>query len=88
MKLSEQRISHLSHLILDGLWKEDLVDFRDEAEALRTAKEALIRLLSVDDQVDTLVRNKLSGQKKIAGSREWQIMYDKYFREEMEKRRW
>lgn len=88
MKLSEQRISHLSHLILDGLWKEDLVDFRDEAEALRTAKEALIGLLSVDDQVDTLVRNKLAGQKKIVGSREWQILYDKYFREEMEKRKW
>ena len=88
MKLSEQRISHLSHLILDGLWKEDLVDFLDEGEALRTAKEALIRLLSVDDQVDTLIRSKLSAQKKIVGSREWQILYDKYFREEMDKRRW
>lgn len=88
MKLSEQRISHLSHLILDGLWKEDLVDFQDEAEALRTAKETLVRLLSVDDHVDTLVRKKLSGQKKIVGSREWQILYDKYFREEMEKRKW
>jgi hypothetical protein len=88
MKLSEQRISHLSHLILDGLWNEDLVDFRDEAEALRTAKEAMIRLLSVDDQVDSLIRSKLSTQKKIVGSREWQILYDKYFREEMEKRKW
>lgn len=88
MKLSEQRIFHLSHLILDGLWKEDLVDFREEPEALRTAKEALTGLLSVDDQVDTLVRNKLAGQKKIVGSREWQILYDKYFREEMEKRKW
>jgi hypothetical protein len=88
MKLSEQRISHLSHLVLDGLWKDDLADFPDEAEALRAAKEALIRLLSVDDQVDTLIRNKPSAQKKIVGSREWQILYDKYFREEMEKRRW
>jgi hypothetical protein len=42
----------------------------------------------VDDQVDTLIRNKLSAQKKIVGSREWQILYDKYFREEMEKRKW
>jgi len=88
VKLSEQRISHLSHLVLDGLWQADLVDYRDEVEALRTLKEALTRLLSVDDQVDSLVRDKLLRQKKIAGSREWQILYDKYFREEMEKRKW
>jgi hypothetical protein len=89
VKLSEQRISHLSRQILDGLWKGDLIDYRDEGEALRTVKETLIRLLSVDDAVDTLVREKLSRQKTIVpGSREWQVMYDKYFREEMSKRRW
>lgn len=88
MKLSEQRISHLSHLVLDGLWRDDLVDYRDEVEALSALKDALTRLLSVDDQVDTLVREKLTRQKKVAGSREWQILYDKYFREEMEKRKW
>lgn len=88
MKLSEQRISHLSHLIRDGLWRDDLVEYRDEAEALRILKETLTRLLSVDDEADTLVRQKLARQRKIPGSREWQILYDKYFREEMEKRKW
>lgn len=88
MRLSEQRISHLAHLVRDGLWQEDLVDYRDDVEALRTIKVALTRLLSVDDQVDTLVREKLTRQKKVAGSQEWQILYDKYFREEMEKRKW
>ena len=88
MKLSEQRISHLSHLITDGLWRADLVDYRDEGDALRTVKETLARILSVDDEVDTLVREKLGKQKKVPGSREWQILYDKYFREEMNKRGW
>lgn len=88
MKLSEQRISHLAHLIADGLWRDDLVDYRDEVAALNTVKTTLARLLSVDDEVDTLVREKLRRQSKVVGSREWQILYDKYFREEMEKRRW
>ncbi|BCR06720.1 hypothetical protein DESUT3_37890 [Desulfuromonas versatilis] len=88
MKLSEQRISHLAHLIADGLWKDDLVDYRDEARALQSVKEALTRVLSVDDQVDGLVREKLQRQKKIPGSREWQVLYDKYFAEEMAKRKW
>lgn len=88
MKLSEQRISHLSHLIADGLWREDLLDYRDEVEALRTVKQTLTELLAIDDRVDTLVREKLSRQKKIPGSREWQILYEKYFREEMDKHPW
>jgi len=88
MKLSEQRISHLAHLIVDGLWRDDLLDYRDEVEALRTVKESLTRLLSVDDEVDTRVREQLRRQQKVVGSREWQILYDKYFRQEMEKRKW
>jgi len=88
VKLSEQRISHLSHLIADGLWREDLLDYRDEVEALRTVKQTLTELLAIDDRVDTLVREKLSRQKKIPGSREWQILYEKYFREEMDKHPW
>jgi hypothetical protein len=88
MKLSEQRISHLAHLVVDGLWRDDLLDYRDEVEALRTAKESLTRLLSVDDEVDSMVREQLRRQQKVVGSREWQILYDKYFRQEMEKRKW
>jgi hypothetical protein len=88
MKLSEQRISHLAHLVVDGLWRDDLLDYRDEVEALRTAKESLARLLSVDDEVDSRVREQLRRQQKVVGSREWQILYDKYFRQEMEKRKW
>ena len=26
MKLSEQRISHLAHLVVDGLWRDDLLE--------------------------------------------------------------
>jgi hypothetical protein len=88
VKLSEQRISHLAHLIADGLWREDLLDYRDEVEALRTVKQTLTDLLAIDDRVDTMVREKLSRQKKVPGSREWQILYEKYFREEMDKHSW
>ena len=86
MKFSEDRISHLSHLILEGLWNDDLVDYDDEGRALAVLKQTLTRLLTVEDQVDSAVRDKLQRQKKIVGSREWQILYDKYFREEMQKR--
>jgi uncharacterized protein len=88
VKLSQERISHLSHLVADGLWHADLIDYRDEADALRVLKETLTTVLSVDDEVDSHVRQMLQKQRKIPGSREWQILYDKYFREEMAKRKW
>lgn len=86
MKFSEQRISHLAHLIRDGLWQDDLLDYEDETRALNLLKQTLTRLLGVEEQVDFLVREKLQRQHKVPGSREWQILYDKYFHEEMEKR--
>ncbi|HAD03730.1 MAG: hypothetical protein A2091_11525 [Desulfuromonadales bacterium GWD2_61_12] len=88
MKISDERISHLSHILLDELWRGDLVDCPDEGRALDVAKASLARFFSVDDEVDALVRGMLTRQQKIVGSREWQILYDKYFRAEMEKRRW
>lgn len=87
MRLSEDRIAYLSRRILDDLWKQDLVDFRDESLALRVLKESLAALSEVDDRIEALVREKLSKQKKIPGSREYQILYDKYYQEETAKRR-
>jgi uncharacterized protein len=88
VRLSEARISHLAHAIIDALWRDDLLDFPDEGTARNTAKETLIRLFTIEDEVDTVVRTKLDRQNKIPGSREWQVMYDKYFREEMDRRKW
>lgn len=87
MSLSVQRISHLAHLIKDGLWRDDLVDYRDEALALQTLKETMTRLLALDEEVDALVRQRLQRQRTVPGSREWHLLYERYFREEMARRR-
>ena len=88
MKLSEQRTSHLGHLIHEGLWNDDLVDYADEVCALRALQEALANLAAIDERINGAIRDKLQKQNKIPGSNEWRIMYDKYYREEMEKQRW
>lgn len=88
MRLSETRISHLAHTIINDLWRDDLLDLPDEGDARNIAKETLSRLFTAEDEVDNLVRQKLDRQHKTPGSREWQVMYDKYFREEMDRRKW
>ncbi len=89
MKLSEERISHLAHLVWDALYDEDLVDYPNDEEALKTIKKAMIDYLKTDDQIDDLARQKILSQKRgiQEGSREWDILYRKYYEEEANKKR-
>jgi hypothetical protein len=90
MLISEDRISHLSHIIFDKLWRDDLVDFTDENKALSTIKSSIHQYFSVTDQIDEIVRKKLASysQAKVPGSREWEILYQKFYKEELAKRKW
>ncbi|NMC72973.1 MAG: DUF507 family protein [Geobacteraceae bacterium] len=90
MQFSEDRISHIAHRILDKLWGDDLADFPDEARALNAIKDSLTDYFSVADEIDAIVRKKLSSysQAKVPGSREWEVLYRKFYREEAEKKNW
>jgi hypothetical protein len=90
MIISEDRISHLSHKIFEKLWRDDLVDFADEAKALSTIKLSIHQYFSVADAIDEIVRKKLSSysQSKVPGSREWEILYHKFYKEELAKKKW
>ncbi len=88
-RLSENRISHLAHLIIDGLWKEDLADFPNEARALAETKSVLTEFFNLDDRLDEIVRQKIQSlSRRIPpGSREWDILYRKYLEEELKKQK-
>jgi hypothetical protein len=89
MQISEDRISHLAHKILEKLWRDDLADFPDEARALGSIKGAITGYFAVAEEVDQAVRKKLASysQAKVPGSREWDILYQKFAREEMAKKK-
>lgn len=88
MRLSDDRISHIAHLLSDGIWKDDLVDFSDEDKALSEIKKAITEYLRVEDEADTVARNKIRSLSRDVpeGSREWDILYKKYFEEEASKK--
>ncbi len=88
-RVSENRISHLAHLIIDGLRKNDLVDFPNEGRALAEAKRTLHAFFQREDQVDDAVRKKIQSLSRSVppGSREWDILYRKYFEEEIRKQK-
>jgi uncharacterized protein len=88
-RLSENRISHLAHLILDGLRKESLANFPNEGRALADTKQVLHEFFQSEDHIDDVVRQKIMSLSRQVppGSREWDVLYRKYFEEEMRKHR-
>jgi hypothetical protein len=88
-RLSENRISHLAHLVLDGLRKANLVEFSAEGRALSETKQVLHDFFQRDDHIDEIVRQKINSLSRHVppGSREWDILYRKYFAEESRKQR-
>jgi hypothetical protein len=87
--LSESRVSHLAHLVMDGLRKSNLADFPNEGRALTETKLVLHDYFQREDQIDEAVRQKIQSLSRYIppGSREWDILYRKYLEEETRKHR-
>ena len=86
-RVSENRISQLAHLVMDGLRKGKLAEFPNEGRSLAETKVALRSFFQREDQIDELVRQKIASLSRRVppGSREWDILYRKYFEEESRK---
>lgn len=88
MRLSEDRISHLAHLLVDAPYNDDIVDYSDEDMALRETKRVITEYFKLDDELDDIVREKLKSYARgiQEGSMEWEILYKKHHEEELKKR--
>ena len=84
MILSEDRQFHLAHIVTDKVWGDDIVDFSDDDLALKAAKMAIIAFVKEDTEIDVKAREKVASLKRnvIEGTREWDILYKKYYEEE------
>lgn len=90
MIISDDRQKHFAHILIDGLWGEEYIEFDEDAEevVLREAKRLIGQWVNEQGDVDNEVRNKISSLKRDVpeGSSEWKILYNKYFAEEMSRR--
>ena len=88
MRISEDRVGHLARLVVDGIWDDDLVDYVDEDAALRAAKKGLNEFVKEVADADKAVVAKIASLKRGVpeGSPEWDVLYGKYFEEELERR--
>lgn len=89
MRLTDDKISHLSHVVYGGLKERGLISPTGAESAVRKAiKQTIVKTLRLEDEVDAKVQLKLrSYSRKIQeGSSEWNVLYDKFLIEELEKK--
>ncbi len=89
MILSEDKINHLSHLVLNELKNSPVTFNADAVTVLREIKRLIASEAHLDDEVDAIVRKKLAAYTvRIAeGTPDWNHQYNRFFEEEMLKRR-
>jgi uncharacterized protein len=88
MKLSEARILYLARESLARLRDEGLAEIPNFALALRQARELIGEWNDQGDEIDALVRRKITSIKRgiVEGSNEWTLLYRRYRDEELRKR--
>ena len=88
MRVSPDKLNNLAHTVADTLAEIDEVGFMEDRNTIRQeARKALTALLGEEARIDTAARLKIANQRMIIleGSQEWEILYRKYYNDEVKK---
>ena len=88
MRISREKINKLAHAVSDALAGMDEVEFIEDRNAIRLeAKRLLEALMAQEARIDAAARQKIESQRRtiLEGSQEWDILYRKYYNEEVKK---
>ena len=89
IRYSEGRLSNLAHQILRTLRAEGLAEIENERLTLQEIKRGLDGQRDRESKLDELVKRKIASlsRKVPPGSREWDILYQRYMEEEHRKQK-
>jgi hypothetical protein len=88
VRLSRDKVNKLAHVITDALAEMDQVDFIEDRNTIRLeVRKILEELLLQEARIDQAARQKIESQRRtiLEGSQEWDILYRKYYNEEVKK---
>jgi len=75
-------------MVADALADMGEVDFLEDRNTIRLEiRRILEELLNQEEKIDQAARHKIENQKRtiLEGSQEWDILYRKYYNEEVKK---
>ena len=89
MMLSDDKVTHMSHVILKALMDKDVIDIIEEEGTVRHAiRRVITQQLKAGSDMEDAVRQKIESLSRgvAEGSPEWDTLHDKYMREEEGRR--
>ena len=88
MRVSRDKVNKVAHVVTDALADMGEVEFLEDRNTLRLeVRKILEDLLNQEEKIDLAARHKIENQKRtiLEGSQEWDILYRKYYNEEVKK---
>jgi hypothetical protein len=88
VRLTRDKVNKLAHTVADALAEIDDVEFIEDRNTIRMeARKILEELFAAEAKIDAAARLKIESQKRIIpeGTQEWDILYRKYYNDEVKK---
>ena len=88
MRLSRDKMNKLAHTITDALAEMQELEFVEDRNTIRMeTRKILEELFNQESRIDAAARQKIESQKRtiMEGTHEWDILYRKYYNEEVKK---
>ena len=88
MRVNREKVNKVAHVVTDALADMKEVEFLEDRNTIRLeVRKILEELLNQEEKIDQSARQKIENQKRtiLEGSQEWDILYRKYYNEEVKK---
>ncbi len=88
MRISRDKVNKLAHVIADTLADTPEAEFMEDRNTIRQEARKILEVLFTDElRIDAAARGKISSQQRIIleGSQEWDILYRKYYNDEVKR---
>jgi len=88
MRLSHERCVHLSHQVINFLEDDDQIEFlRDQNDIRLKILQILEGEMTRQDELEEGIRRRIATQRRDIpeGSAEWEVLFRKYYDDEMRK---
>jgi hypothetical protein len=87
-RLSRDKVNVVARGITEALKQMDDIEFIEDPNTIRQEVRRLLEeLLKEEEKIDAAARQKIESQKRTIteGSTEWDILYRKYYNDEVKK---
>ena len=88
MRVNRDKVNKVAHVVTDALAEMNELDFVEDRNTIRLeVRKIMEELLNQEAKIDQAARQKIESQKRtiLEGSQEWDILYRKYYNEEVKK---